>query len=192
MITTNHVNFLRRSRRRVEQYQQFDKIALQVSGVVFAICVAVTVGMFAYWQYISNQLRDLKDANAAQQRVITRAAKEEAEYLLFTSQLDSVGTLLSARQSKKEALDFLSRLAVDGISFDRITYSALSRALQFRVQTESVFPVENFLDRLKSETSKISALDVTMSGIKRDDVGRYYLEVMVILPAPPGAQKAKK
>lgn len=181
MIAINNINFVRGSRRELAKSQERDRLIFYVSTGVFAVCVTLAVGLFAYWQYARQQLAQLKSRQMAQQRIVTESARDEAEYIIFAHQLDTIGDILQTRTSKQDALSFLAAMAVPDVSFNRIAYNDVDRSLSFRVEAVNVFSVERFLQRLRSDEIWSQVDKAQISDIRRDETGRYVMDVSTVL-----------
>lgn len=181
MIAPTTINFLRAQHRVSEVQDKQDTLFFQIASVVVGISAAGFIALLVWWQYGVQQLQAAKQQEAAQARVIAQSSESEAQYLSFVARLDEISRLLQNRNSKKEALDFLSLLARPSVGFDSIVYDARAKQLTFRVQAESVFSVEEFLELLRQDTIRAYYADVSVSNIRRDDVGGYILDVVTTL-----------
>lgn len=181
MLAPTTINFLRAQHRVSEAQEKLDRVIFQGASVVAGISTAGLIALLVWWQYGSQQLQAAKQQEAAQARVIAQSAESEAQYLSFVTRLDEISRLLQNRNSKKEALDFLSLLALPTVGFDSIVYDARAKQLTFRVQAENVFSVEEFLELLRQDTIRAYYADVSVSNIRRDDQGAYILDVIATL-----------
>ncbi|MCD8484265.1 hypothetical protein LRY65_00115 [Candidatus Woesebacteria bacterium] len=181
MLITNEINFMRRQRRQLARLQALDQQILYVAIAVFVIAALTTAAAGGYWYWTRQQLALLEDRITQQERVIQGSAAEEAEYILYTTRLGSIASILEDRNPKKEALDFLSELLVPSIAFDAVNYDTQERRLTFRVEAQDVFSVEIFLDKLREPEMNEKIANIQLSGIQRDEVGRYVMNVTIVL-----------
>lgn len=181
MLITNDINFMRRQRRQLARLQELDKKLFYGSVAIFVVAVVATVAAGAYWQWSRQQLVDVEDQIAQQERVVRGAAEEEAEYILYTTRLGAIQQILEDRNPKKEALDFLAELLVPSIAFDAVNYDTAERRLTFRVEAQDVFSVEIFLDKLREPDMNAKIEKIQISSVQRDENGRYVMNVDIIL-----------
>lgn len=181
MRSTNDINFMRRRRRSLARLQEFDRQVFIGSLVFLSVSVFITLGTGVYWFYTRQQLALLNEQIAQQERVVKGSAKEEAEYMLYTTQLSALQKIFSERNPKKEALDFFAALLVPSISFDAVNYDTNEKRLTFRVEAQDVFSVETFLEKLREPGMNVLLRSVDISSVQRDNNGRYILNVDIVL-----------
>lgn len=181
MISTSAINFLRLQKRIREARQQFDERLFRYSLLGSGFVIIVLIAFAAFWQYLDLQTRELEAQEAAQQRVIAQSAEDEREYLIYVDRLNAIGNIIGNRNSKREALDFLALIAQPNLAFDAINYNAESKQLSFRAQAQSVFSVEQFLDRLRLPDVSRYFTDIEVSNITRNEEGTYSMQVVVTL-----------
>lgn len=181
MITTTAINFFREQRRVNESQEELDGKIFK-GGVTVIICALLVMGgTTAWWLWRAQQLTALQDNQSQQERLISQSKEDEAQYVSFATRLDTMYQLLQTRNSKKEALDFLALLAQSDLSFDGISYDSKSKQLSFRVQADSVFGVEEFLEKLRQPNISVYYTAIDVSNIRRDEAGAYIMEVRVTL-----------
>lgn len=181
MASINSVNFLRKSRVKVSQFQKYDRLFAQVSVAVLVASVGTVLGLFAYWRIQTQELEQVKEDQRTQQGIVTRSAANEAMYLLYSARLTALGAVLSERSSQERGLDFLSNLARPGIAFEAIGYNDSEKQLSFRIKAEDVYSVERMLTALKEPTVATQVATIALTDIRRGDDARYTLDAVVRL-----------
>ncbi len=181
MIAPSTINFFRQQSQEVQKQDDFDTWFFRASGGFGALCLCIFVGVIIWWQLGVRSLAEARQQEAQHNQIITRSGENEAQYLSFVARLDELAQLLQNRNSKKEALDFLSLLVRPAIGFDAINYDAKGKKLTFRVSAESVFSVEEFLEDLRRPDIQAYYTDIQVSNIRRDDQGSYIMELIVTL-----------
>lgn len=181
MLITNDINFMRRQRRQLARLQELDQKLFYAGIVIFGISVVLTLVAGGYWQWSRQQLSEVETQILQQEQVVRGAAQEEAQYLLYTTRLTSVQSILEQRSPKKNALDFLAELLVPSIAFDAVNYDTDERRLTFRVEAQDVFSVEIFLNKLREPQMNEKIEEIQISSIQRDQNGRYVMNVDIIL-----------
>ena len=181
MASINSVNFVRKNRAKVSQFQKFDRLFAQISTGVLVVCVATVLGLFGYWQVQTDALEKVKEDQKTQQRIVASSASNEAMYLLYTARLTALNTILDERSSQERGLDFLSELARPGISFEAIAYVDTAKQLTFRIRAEDVYSVERMLDALKEPVVATQVATIGLTDIRRGDDARYTLDAVVTL-----------
>lgn len=181
MASINSVNFLRKRRVKVSQFQKLDRLFAQISVGVLVACVSLVLGLFAYWRIQSDELAKVKVEQKTQQGIVSSSAANEAMYILYTARLTAVGDILGQRSSQERGLEFLSNLARPGISFEAIAYDDLKKQLSFRIRAEDVYSVERMLGALKEPAVASQVATIGLTDIRRDDSARYTLDAVVTL-----------
>jgi N-glycosylase/DNA lyase len=181
MVSTTAINFFREQHRASESQEKLDLLVMRIGLAVAGISVVLAVAGVVWWQYGVRQLSDIKEQQAQQARIIAQSSESEIQYLSFVLRLDELTKLLQDRNSKKEALDFLSLLARPTVGFDGITYAAREKELAFRVQAQSVFAVEEFLESLRQDSIRNYYDDISVSNIRRDEDGAYIMDIVATL-----------
>lgn len=181
MAVVNSVNFLRRSRVKVSKYQKWDKLFVEVSAVVLLGCLVLSVGLFGYWQYVANQLSEVVAEQKTQQRVVSQASSNEAQYVLFSSRLTSLNEILKGRTSKVRALSFLQKVLRPGVAFESITYDFQTKQLQFRAKAERAPEVESLLNALREPSIAEQIHSLTLADIRRGEEGDYTIDIAIVL-----------
>lgn len=181
MASINSINFLRKSRDKVSQFQKFDRLFAQISTGVLVACVALVLGLFAYWRVETQRLEQVKQDQKTQQSIVASSASNEAMYLLYTARLTALSDVLDQRSSQERGLEFLSNLARPGISFEAIAYEDTEKQLSFRIRAEDVYSVERMLDALKAPAVATQVATIKLNDIRRGDDARYTLDTIVTL-----------
>ncbi len=188
MASINSVNFLRKRRAKVSKYQQWDKLFLRGSMIALTVCLAISGGMFGYWRYIQTQIEDLKSQQKTQQRVVAQASANEAQYVIYTQRLSTLGGIFGARTSKLRALRFLALILRPGVSFEAITYDTATKQLRFRAKAAQVFDVQALLSALRSPDISSQVASLELADIRRGESGDYTIDLTIIL----SEEKAKE
>jgi type II secretory pathway component PulL len=181
MASVNSVNFVRKQRVKVSQFQRFDRLFAQISTGVLVACVLLVLGLFGYWRVQTDSLAQVKVDQKTQQNIVSSSASNEAMYLLYTARLTALGTILEDRSSQERGLDFLSNLARPGISFEAIAYDDSEKQLSFRIRAEDVYSVERMLGALKEPRVATQVATINLTDIRRGDDARYMLDAIVKL-----------
>lgn len=181
MASINSVNFLRRRRAKVSKFQQLDRMFMQGSVVALVVCLALSGGMFAYWQYVQNQITELKNQQKTQQRVVAQASANEAQYVIYTQRLTTLGGILTNRTSKLRALRFLEKILRPGVSFEAITYEADTNQLKFRAKATEVFNVQGLLQAIRSSEISAEVAKMDLTDIRRGEAGDYTIDLTIVL-----------
>lgn len=171
------VNFIRRSRQTLEKVQQRDRQIFYGSLGFFFIVLLVLGGVGGYWWYLQQQLNDVLDRQQSAQAVVSKAAKQEAELLVYITRLDMIHSVLSQRQTKNHALEFLQSIAQPNMAFDSITFDGEKKLLTFRAQAQSVVTLEAFLAKMRTPEIWEKMSNVKLSSINRSATGVYSLDV---------------
>lgn len=181
MIAPSSINFFRAQHRVAETQDQLDSKILKIGAGIAGVGVVLLLATGIWWQWTLGQEQELMETQRQQERVISQSVAEESQYLSFVTRLNVLQELMQARNSKKEALDFLALLAKPTLGFDNIVYDSNNKQLAFRVQAESVFSVEEFLADLREPSISEYYQDIEVSNIRRDDTGSYIMDLAATL-----------
>jgi Tfp pilus assembly protein PilN len=181
MVSTTAINFFREQHRASESQEKLDLLVMKIGLAAAGVSLALVVAGVGWWQYQVRQLNVLKEQQAQQARIIAQSSESEVQYLSFVIRLDELAKLLQDRNSKKEALDFLSLLARPTVSFNGIAYAAREKQLTFSVRATSVFAVEEFLESLRQDAVRAYYEEIDVSNISRDEEGGYTMEIIATL-----------
>lgn len=181
MAAVNSINFLRKKRAKVTKYQQWDRYFAQGAGAILLVCLLLTGGLFGYWRYITSQITAVKEQQKTQQRVVAQASSNEAQYVVYTHRLTTIGGLLQARTSKLRALRFLSFILRPGVSFEGISYDTSSKQLKFRAKAGQVFDVQSLLQALREPDISSQIATLELADIRRGEDADYTIDISIVL-----------
>lgn len=180
-LPINNVNFIRSHRWQVEQGRRRDLLLLRVGLGFFVVALLITTGMVAYSHTLNQQISKINGDIATQQALVNRLAGSEANYLIFTTRLDVIKTVLESRHQNAMAFAFIQKLMLPQLSFDQIRVDPQTRQLQFMVRARSILAADTFLTTINQPSLAKEISELKLSEIKRDENGGYSIMVTVLL-----------
>jgi len=182
-ISIPAINFFRQHRRRLASLQKQDKLIFWISLGIFLVVGAITTGLVVYAFNQARQSQQLQQKDEQATKALKGMVEQEAQYLVFSARLKSLGEIWPQRGSQQRTLYFLAQLALPGVEFQTVTFEQGTRTLQFSVSTGDYFMFEEFINHLRQPDISQQITGFTMKSVTRTDEGKYRMEVSLQLKA---------
>lgn len=175
------VNFASQLTKKRSQLDRRDKQVLIQTSIVFGIVALISVGIMISRAYfdVSQQKSEKKYDDLV--KVITTQKQHEIEYAQYVKQVNIISDLFANRQAKQEAFARFRFLFGNGVMITGLTYSVNENALGFQLKADTIFVLEQVLDRLLQADIVAQYPKIKKESIMRLEDGAYRMKITVML-----------
>ena len=148
--------FLEKEKQKVRQ-----KSAFRVTLIIFLISALVIGVAFSYSVYLTSQISSIRKKTDLEKQKIERMKKREILLLWTKTKVLAIQKILGTRplyESQLSSMDLLENLSSEGI--DVTEYSMTGSKVEFTVLTDNSSKVEEFVNRLLDENTKLSLFEM--------------------------------
>lgn len=185
------INFVQGRRKKLTKSQKNDFKIFKIVSIIFGILIAVFLITLGLDFYLKFQIADVKDQQKEMEREIANQVSVEQSIVITTEKLKILSELFALRYDKQTAVDFFSDIFGPQVLIKDINYEAEERILSLRLQSESVFVLENVFNELsKPEVEKQFGI-INKSALSRDERGNYGMAITIDLETNEVASKKK-
>lgn len=187
------INFLHSFRKKATKQQKQDKLFFRIAAAACSVVVVVTlisVGVsFLYQSRVAALQKTAKDL----ERQILASEELEKSAVILGKKLTVLKELFDDRHDKQKALDYFTSLFGPDVVVSNIDYEANEGILSLRVDTGSIFVIEEVINLLRSGQTKQEYPSLKLSDLRRTDQGDYAVTITVTLQsnAQPAASSPR-
>lgn len=175
------INFVQGRRKKLTKSQKIDlkifKVVLGVFGVFVAIFL-ITLGIDFYLQF---QVKDAKNQQRQMERQVVAQESIEQSIVVTTEKLKILSELFELRYDKQAAIDFFSEIFGSQVLIKDINYEADERILSLRLQSQSIFILEEVFAKLANPDVEEQFGQINKSELIRNDRGGYNMAITLSL-----------
>lgn len=175
------INFVRLFSRRKSKQQKIDQRRFWWALLVFLITLGVIVAVFLVNLFYQNQLNSTNKEYKKLADQWEYLKQDELVYSSYVNKVKILSSLFSSRQQKQAALRKFRSLFGEGASVVGLKYSEKDEEIVFQIQSDSVFILDEVLNRLSQPDITDEFGPVSRNRLTRDDRGQYVLAVSVNL-----------
>lgn len=178
---SREINFVQGRRKKLTKDQKKDfqifRIVLSIFGVLVFVFI-VTLGVDFYLQF---QVKKAQDDQTQMERQVLAQESVEQSIVITTEKLKVLSELFSQRYDKQASIDYFSNIFGDQVLIKDIKYEADERILSLRLQSQSVFVLEDVFLKLSDPSVEEQFGQVNKSELIRNDSGSYNMAITLSL-----------
>lgn len=175
------INFARESTGKRKKQQQKDKKFLLIASAVCVAMILIAIAAFIMNFYFQKKVTTNKKEQdrLAEQWEVLKA--DETAFTIYAQKVKILASLFNSRQQKQAALKKFRSLFGEGATVVGLNYSAETREIVFQIKSDSIFVLDDVVDRLDSVEIQENFGTVHKERLSRSDEGQYTLAVRVSL-----------
>lgn len=175
------INFVEHRRKKLNKQQKNDLKIFRIALGIFGVGVAIFLVLLGTNFYLQFRLRGIQDnQDILTQRVQSQIEVEES-ILVTIEKLKVLAELFDQRHDKQSAIEYFSGLFGSDVLIQDINYEADDRILSLRLQSDSVFSLENVFERLAQPEVSETFGQVNKSALSRNDQAMYSVVITLNL-----------
>ncbi|NCN87740.1 MAG: hypothetical protein GW941_02500 [Candidatus Pacebacteria bacterium] len=175
------INFVQNRRKKLTKDQKKDfqifKIVVGTFGVLLAVFF-ITLGIDFYLKF---QVKKAQDQQREMERQVLAQEPIEQSIVIATEKLKILSELFDQRYDKQAAIDYFSNIFGPQVLIKDINYEADERILSLRLQSQSIFVLEEVFLKLSDPTVDEQFGNVNKSELIRNDRGGYNMAITLSL-----------
>lgn len=186
------INFIRIRRQELTKQQVLDAKLLRYSWFFLGSVVAVMIIIAGVSWWMGTQLKREADRQNQLEQAISENESVEKTYVILVNKLDTLAQILKLRRDKQNAIKYFSEVFGSDVLVKEIEYSADNQIVSFGLESKNVFVLENVFNTLNSTEIAAEYEGVKPSNLRRNDRGKYGMQVTVTLAADVDEKEATK
>jgi hypothetical protein len=175
------INFVQGRRKKLTKSQKNDfkifKIVLGIFGVLVTIFLISLVVDF----YLKFQVKSTKDQQKQMEKQVAAQESIEQSIVITTEKLKVISELFELRYDKQAAINYFSEIFGPQVLIKDINYESDERILSLRLESESIFILENVFVQLSEPGVEEEFGQVNKSDLARNDRGSYNMAITLSL-----------
>lgn len=185
------INFVQGRRKKLTKDQKKDFQIFRIVIGVFGFLVVVfliTLGVDFYLQF---QVKQAQDEQKQIERQVLAQESVEQSIVITTEKLKVLSELFEQRYDKQAAIDYFSNIFGSEVLIKDIKYEADERILSLRIQSQSIFVLEDVFLKLSDPSVAEQFGQVNKSELIRNDQGSYNMAITLSLAEeePPAKKR---
>ena len=145
---------------------------------LFVLTFLITLSINFYLQF---QVKTTKDQQTQMELQVSDQVGVEQSIVVTTEKLKILFELFELRYDKQAAIDFFSKIFGPNVLIKDINYEANERILSLKLQSESIFVLEEVFLKLSDPEVEENFGQVNKSGLSRNDRGAYNMSITLTL-----------
>jgi len=186
------INFVQNRRKKFTKSQANDFKVLKIVAVLFGALIVILGIVFAVYFYLSSQVKNIKNEQKALEREILSQESTEQDVVVSTAKLKILLELFDLRYDKQAAIAYFSEIFGDKVLIKDINYDAGNKILSLRLQSESVFVLEEVFEKLANPEVEERFGLVNKSELNRNSEGAYGMAITLNLEKEEKTASAPK
>jgi hypothetical protein len=186
------INFVQNRRKKLTKNQANDFKVLKIVAGLFGILIIVLGATFGVYFYLGSQVKDIKDQQKTLEKQILSKKSTEEDVVVSAAKLEILLELFDLRYDKQAAISYFSEIFGDKVLIRDITYDASNKILSLRLQSESIFILEEVFDKLANPEVEERFGEVNKSELSRGNEGKYGMAITLDLREKEVVKPASK
>lgn len=177
------INFARILTDKRKKQQKKDRKLLFLVALAVIVLLVISLSIFGVRFYFQKQVAATKKEQTRLASQWETFKTEELAYTIYAQKVKILAALFSSRQEKQAALKKFRSLFDEGATVVGLKYAAESQEIIFQIRSDSVFVLQQVVEKLDSIEIKENFGTVYKERTTRNDKGQYVLSVRVSLDA---------
>jgi hypothetical protein len=185
------INFVQGRRKQLTKDQKKDFKIFKIVMGAFGILVAIFLIILGVDFYLQFQVKSAKDQQKDMERQVLAQESVEQSIIIATEKLKILAELFDQRYDKQAAIDYFSNIFGSQVLIKDINYEADERILSLRLQSQSIFVLEEVFLKLSDPTVEEQFGNINKSELIRNDRGGYNMAITLSLSEEETIKKKK-
>jgi hypothetical protein len=175
------INFVQGRRKKLTKDQKKDFQIFRIVVATFGILIAVFLITLGIDFYLKFQVKNAQDQQQEMERQILAQESVEQSLVIATEKLKILSELFDQRYDKQAAIEYFSNIFGSQVLIKDINYEADERILSLRLQSQSIFILEEVFLKLSDPSVEEQFGNVNKSELIRNDRGGYNMAITLSL-----------
>lgn len=184
----NTINFVQNRRKKLTKSQKNDFRIFQIVAGGFGVLILVFIVTMGLNFYLQFRVSGIQDQQKQMERRITDQQDVEKSIIITIEKIKVLAELFEQRYDKQSAIKYFSEIFGPQVLIKDIDYEADNQILSLRVESNSVFSLENIFEELSNPEVEEKFGKVAKSDLARNESGKYNMAITLTL----GEEQAKK
>lgn len=175
------INFVQGRRKKLTKAQKNDLKIFKIVVGVFGVLLGLFLITLAIDFYLQFQIKRTQDQQTQMEREVLSQENVEQSIVLSTEKIKILSELFDQRYDKQAAIDYFSTIFGTQVLIKDINYEADERILSMRLQSQSIFVLEDVFLKLSDPEVREKFGQVNKSELSRNDRGSYNMAITLSL-----------
>ncbi|NCN03724.1 MAG: hypothetical protein GW942_01460 [Candidatus Pacebacteria bacterium] len=175
------INFIQGRRKKLTKDQKNDFKIFKIASTTFAILIAtflITLGLDFFLKF---QVKNAQEKQIDMEKQVLAKESVEQSIVIATEKLKILSELFEQRYDKQASINYFSNVFGPEVLIKDINYEANERILSLRLQSQSIFVLEEVFLKLSDPEVEAQFGNINKSELIRNDKGGYNMAITLSL-----------